>query len=77
MAERFYSGAKDCQWLRDTALRGYDVPPFASFTLEGNEDCPLVIRLYEQTNPTIDHGAIAFYELRQCEQSTLSEYVRR
>lgn len=77
MTERFYTGAEDCRWLRATALRGYDVPAFQSFTLEGNEDCPLVIRLYEQAEPTIDNGAIAFYELITNPHSNLGEYKRR
>lgn len=76
-AERFYSGAEDCQWLRETALREYEVPAFQSFTLEGNEDCPLVIRLYEQAEPTIDDGAVAFYQLVTDAESGVDYYRRR
>jgi hypothetical protein len=77
MGERFYTGTEDCEWLRTTALHGYDVPKFRSFTLEGQEDCPLVIRLWEQAQPTLSDGAIAFYELVTKPHSNLAEYRRR
>jgi hypothetical protein len=46
---RFYNDNEDCAWLLDTALAGYTVPVFRSFMIEGHEDCPLVIELYEDT----------------------------
>lgn len=60
---RFYTGAEDCAWLRETALRGLDVPTFASFTLRGNEDCPEVIELYTDAEPSHDDWPIARYTL--------------
>jgi hypothetical protein len=51
MREQFYTGDADCTWLLDTALRGYTVPVFRSFLLDGNEDCPLRIRCYGSPQP--------------------------
>ena len=51
---RFYTGAEACLWLRETALRGYDVPEFQSFVLNGNEDCPLRVALYRDADPEYD-----------------------
>lgn len=73
--ERFYGSRGDCRWLRETVLRGYPVPAFGSFTLEGNEDCPLVIRLYARRKPLMTDTPVV-YRLEQDPQSTLSLYVR-
>ena len=74
-----YDTPEDCQWLRDTALRGYetDTPDFGSFTIAGNEDCPLEIRLYAQVSPMADDPPVAMFVLEQNSQSTLSQYRRR
>lgn len=62
--DRLYDTPDDCQWLRDTALRGYaDVPTFASFTIAGNEDCPIEITLYADSAPRFDDRPIAEYGL--------------
>jgi hypothetical protein len=67
MIETFYGLAEDCEWLRDTHIKSVvsalSVPAFQSFTLEGNEDCPQVIRLYEQKEPIYTDSPIAVYVL--------------
>lgn len=73
---QFVNTPEDRRWLLDTALRGYEVPAFGSAIFTGNDDCPLTIDLYDATDPTVDDLPIARYELRQCEQSSLSHYVR-
>jgi hypothetical protein len=70
-----YNTAEDCQWLRDTALRGYDVPDFAAFTITGNEDCPLTIDLYTSTDPSMADYPIR-YTLLVDPHSNLSRYWR-
>lgn len=43
---------EDCQWLRDTHLRGVrNIPRFQSFILYGNEDAPRMVDLYESEDP--------------------------
>lgn len=76
MAPRFYTGSEDCEWLRETALRGYNAPKFKSFVLEGNEDCPLKIELYMKASPHYLDLPIRIYELRETENNNLSEYVQ-
>lgn len=39
--------SEDLAWLREVHLKGCIVPPFAVATLEGNEDWPDAIVLYE------------------------------
>jgi hypothetical protein len=72
--DKFYNSVEDCKWLRETALRGYTVPEFKSFTFAGNEDCPLAIRFYAVTDPDIDEAYIE-WTLRENPVSNLSEYV--
>lgn len=49
---QFLNSPDDCQWLRDTALRGVDgVRPFNSFVLYGNEDAPDRVDLYTDADP--------------------------
>ena len=51
-ATEFFSEPEDCDWLRSTHLVNLSlVPPFQSFILEGNSDCPDVIVLYDDPNP--------------------------
>lgn len=73
-AQTFYTGDDDCNWLLETALRGYTVPIFKSFTLEGNEDCPLRIRCYASSSPR--HDAVPVYDvtLTAVGHGNLSEY---
>lgn len=73
---RFYNEPDDCTWLRETALRGYTVPDFQSFTLQGHEDCPLFIELYEDVNPMIDTEPVARYELVTGNHDNLGTYHR-
>lgn len=52
MRAQFLNSPDDCQWLRDTALRGVDgVRPFNSFVLYGNEDAPDRVDLYTDADP--------------------------
>jgi hypothetical protein len=65
--ETFYGDLSDCEWLRDTHLKhvvsALSVPEFHSFTLQGNEDCPQIIRLYLQREPEYTDSPIAVYVL--------------
>ena len=61
---RFYTGSRDCRWLRETALADYeDIPYFQSFALEGNEDCPTAIILYADADPVYS-DTVTRYELQ-------------
>jgi len=52
MRQQFLNDPEDCQWLRDTALRGVQgIKPFQSFILYGNEDCPERLDLYASQDP--------------------------
>lgn len=44
---KFLETPDDIQWLRDVHLRGCAVPPFAVAAIDGNEDWPKSITLYE------------------------------
>ncbi len=71
----FLSGHEDCQWLRDTALRGYDVPAFGSFVFTGNEDCPLEIGLYASDDPDYNDTQVASYVLVTDATNNLGRYM--
>lgn len=43
----FLETAEDLAWLRDVHLKGCRVPPFEVAGIEGNEDWPTRIILYE------------------------------
>ena len=51
----FCNKPEDCQWLRDTHLKGRDLPApydgFQSFVLQGPEDNPYAINLYVSNDP--------------------------
>jgi hypothetical protein len=44
---QFLETAEDLEWLTDVHLKGCTVPPFTVASIEGNEDWPTVITLYE------------------------------
>lgn len=72
---RLYNTAEDRQWLRDTALRGYDhVPDFGSFTIAGHEDCPLEIRFYQSDDPDVTDPYVE-WRLEDDTHLNLSRYV--
>jgi hypothetical protein len=72
--ETFLNEPSDCQWLRETHLKNTaDVPPFASFAITGNEDCPLSIVLYDSADPLVTDQPIARYRL---EWDDAREYVK-
>lgn len=48
---QYLNEPEDIQWLLDTVLKGYEVEPFKSFLIEGNEDCPISITLYSEADP--------------------------
>lgn len=52
MTTIFLNEPDNCQWLRDTALRGVSgIRPFRSFVLYGNEDAPDRLDLYAAEQP--------------------------
>lgn len=64
MRTEFCDTPDDCRWLRETHLKSVaDVPPFASFTLDGNDDCPQRITLYSSQDPRHDDAPAAVYIL--------------
>ncbi len=75
--DQLYNSPDDCTWLRETALRGYDVPVFASFTLAGHEDCPLEVRLYSTPEPSVADAPVAEYVLLTGVSDNLGYYVRK
>lgn len=72
--ETFLNEPSDVEWLRTTHLKNVaDVPAFGSFTITGNEDCPLTIALYTATDPEYADQPIARYRL---EWDDAREYVK-
>lgn len=60
----FFNEHEDLVWLKETHLSDApQVPPFSSFIMYGNEDCPDAIVLYSQEEPTIMDSPVATYEL--------------
>lgn len=52
MGHQFLNAPDDCQWLRETHLRGVQgLPPFQSFVILGNEDSPDKVELYASADP--------------------------
>ena len=58
---QFLDSPEDCLWLRETHLRGSNPPPFLSFTIDGNEDCPSCVNLYLSNDPYWNDEPIATY----------------
>lgn len=61
--EQFFNVPSDCAWLRETALKHLETPPFQSFTLYGNVDSPARIDLYAKFRPNHDDHPIAVYSI--------------
>lgn len=65
----YYNFPEDIQWLKDTHLKdgnrvdAQPLPAFASFTIEGNEDCPKKIDLFEKEEPLYIDKPIASFLL--------------
>lgn len=57
---KFLNGIDDVEWLKETHLKGFDLPPafkdFQSFVLLGNEDAPEAITLFKAKDPVITEG---------------------
>lgn len=70
MRVSFMNEPEDVQWLKDTALAGVPLPRkwagFQSFVLQGNEDAPHVVNLYETDEPMHDDD---FYRVRFVNES--------
>lgn len=51
----FLNDPDDVQWLKDTALKGVPIPAawagFASFAIQGNDDAPYAVNLYQSADP--------------------------
>jgi len=60
----FLNDPDDCEWLANIHLGG-DFPPFKSFILDGNEDSPLSVLLFEAQEPDVDAMPIAEYTATQ------------
>lgn len=65
MREAFLNDPADVQWLKETALKGVSLPAswagFASFVLQGNEDAPHAVNLYQSADPLYTDN---FYRVR-------------
>lgn len=65
MKTGFLNSPDDCQWLRETHLKGVPLPAayqgFTSFVLQGNEDAPHAVNLYAKTDPLYSDN---FYRVR-------------
>ncbi len=53
----FFSHPSDCLWLTSTHLKAVAHPPFKSFVLVGNEDCPEAVYLYPDNDPLVSDKA--------------------
>lgn len=62
--ETFINKPEDIQWLKDTHLKGLELPTFKSFVLHGNEDCPEKIDLHAAKMPNYDADPAAVYYLQ-------------
>lgn len=62
----FCNAPEDVQWLKDTHLKGVPLPSpysdFKSFVLQGNEDAPHAVNLYNLPIPymTTDYYRVRF-----------------
>lgn len=70
MKTGFLNNSDDCQWLRETHLKGVPIPSkwagFASFILQGNEDAPHAVNLYISRDPLM---VDSFYRVRFVNES--------
>ena len=70
MKTGFLNSTDDVQWLKETHLNGVFLPAkyqrFASFVLQGNEDCPHAINLYVSNDPLYSDD---FYRIRFVNES--------
>lgn len=61
----FMDSLDDVQWLLETHLRGVPLPTkyagFKSYVLQGNEDSPYAVNLYESDDPDYDDN---YYRVR-------------
>ena len=57
MRNHWLDSAEDVQWLRDTHLRNIELPAefqnFKSAIIQGNEDCPHAVNLYNSVAATL------------------------
>lgn len=56
---QFLNSPEDCKWIRETALKELVLPPFRSFLMAGNEDCPSHVTLYSSQNPAHNERPVA------------------
>lgn len=65
MKTGFMNTPDDCQWLKETHLKGVPLPTgyagFASYALQGNEDAPHAVNLYVSADPLYTDN---FYRVR-------------
>lgn len=65
MSQMFANTPDDCTWLLDTHLSAQyvedAVPPFASYILYGNEDCPDRLELFADADPLYTDRPIAVF----------------
>lgn len=59
--EIFMNEPEDVRWVRSTHLRGKRLPPFASFTLAGNEDSPARLDLYTSRKPEYNERPVVVF----------------
>ncbi len=60
----FLCGKADCTWLRETHLKGLELPEFQSCDLHGNEDCPTKLILFKSIMPLYTAAPVAVYILQ-------------
>lgn len=57
MRNQWLDSAEDIQWLKDTCLKDVELPAeyrqFQSAVLQGNEDCPYAVNLYNSKAATL------------------------
>lgn len=63
--ETFINKAEDLQWLKDTHLKGIELPDFKSFLLYGNEDCPDKLELHKLKMPAVYATPVASFFLQE------------
>jgi hypothetical protein len=61
MSEKLLNTLEDCKWLRETHLEGWALTNFRSFVIQGNEDCPDKVTLYERTDPDMGEEIVSVF----------------
>jgi hypothetical protein len=69
--DELYNTPEDILSVKEKLKNSQDVPPFKSYTIRGNEDCPMEIRLYAIEEPNYRDEFVTFQLVKDT-----SNYIR-